>query len=379
VTTIRLKYVHAFVDRHGRPRHYFRRHGKRVPLPGLPGSVEFQEAYGKALDGVPQHDAMLPVGACRAAPGTVDAMVTGYLGSAAFHKLAPASQQDYRYILDKLSRDHGDKRIAALERRHVVTMLNAKGKTPAAARNLLRCLRNVIRYAIDIGVRDDDPTSNIRLAGSKTGGYRTWSEDDIARFEAAYPIGSKQRLALALLLNTGLACCDVVRVGRGNIRDGMIVGIARQKTGVVPHIPITAELAEAINAAAPDHITFLINEHGRSFTASGLGEWFTRQTRNAGLERLTAHGLRKAAARRLAEAGCTAHELMAICGWKTLREAQRYTEAVDRDRMARSAVARLDRIGKPRIASGKPKRESPVKRALFSTPGRSCRSSRAAR
>jgi hypothetical protein len=47
MTVLRLKFVHAFVDRHGRPRHYFRRGGKRTPLPGLPGSTEFQRAYGR--------------------------------------------------------------------------------------------------------------------------------------------------------------------------------------------------------------------------------------------------------------------------------------------------------------------------------------------
>jgi integrase len=355
MATIKLKYVHEFVDRHGKARHYFRRRGsKQVPLPGLPGSTEFQTAYAKALDGSLIAPIVTAPSADRTLPGTVNAMVVGYLASAAFHRLAPSSQRDYRRILDELRRAHGDKRIAALERRHVVMMLNAKAETPAGARNFLRCLRCVIKHSIDVGARDDDPTANIRLKGPNTRGYRTWTEDEIAKFEVAYPLGTKQRLAIELLLNTALRCSDVVRVGRGNVRDGAICGIVQQKTkGVLPPIPITDSLADAINAAAPsDHITFLINEWGRSFTAHGFSKWFVQQCKRAGLEGLSPHGLRKAACRRLAEAGCSANEIAAISGHATLNEVARYTKAADQSRMARSAIARTHgehRSGKPGI------------------------------
>src|SRR4029077_18744459 len=107
--------------------------------------------------------------------------------------------------------------------------------------------------------------------------FRPWSEDDIAAFEAAYPIGSKPRLALALLLNTALRCADVVRVGRGNVRNG-VVHVAQQKTKTTLAIPVTAPLADAINAMAPnDAMVFLVNEYNKAFTAKGFGKWFTAQ------------------------------------------------------------------------------------------------------
>jgi integrase len=285
-------------------------------------------------------------------------MVVGYLGSAAFHQLAASSQRDYRRILDELRRAHGDKRIAALERRHVVVMLNAKAATPAGARNFLRCLRCVIKYAMDIGARDHDPTANIRLKGSKTGGYRTWTEDEIAQFQAMYSVGTKQRLALELLLGTALRCSDVVRVGRGNVRDGTINGITQQKTKApLPPIPITADMAAAINATVPTSITFLINEWGRSFTAHGFSKWFVHQCKRAGLHGLSPHGLRKAACRRLAEAGCSANEIAAISGHRSLSEVARYTRAVDQAKMARSAITRTEnehRTGNPSIEVANP-------------------------
>lgn len=358
MSTIRLAYVHEFIDRHGKLRRYFRRHGRRVALPGMPGSAEFNAAYAQALDEAPP---AVEIGAGRTIPGSVNAMAVGYLGSAAFYSLAPASQAQYRRIIEELRRAHGDKRMAALERRHVVLMLDAKAKTPSAARDYLRCLRLLVAYAVKLGIRDDDPTIGVRVSLPKSNGFRTWSEDDIAAFEAAYPIGSKPRLALALLLRTALRASDVVRVGRGNVRNGAIT-ITQQKTGTALVIPITAALAGAINATPSEAMVFLLNEHGKAFTAKGFGKWFTAQCQRVGLTGLSPHGLRKAACRRLAEAGCSANEIAAISGHASLREVERYTRAADQARMARNAMARTDgqhRVANLTAASGKPGDKAP--------------------
>jgi integrase len=149
----------------------------------------------------------------------------------------------------------------------------------------------------------------------------------------------------------------VVRVGRGNVRNGTL-NITQQKTGGMLAIPITAALAEAINAAAPsDHVVFLLNEHGRPFTARTFSRWFVKQCERIGLKGLSAHGLRKAACRRLAEAGCSANEIASISGHKSLNEIARYTRAVDQARMARNAMARTEgqhRLANLAAGSGKP-------------------------
>jgi len=329
--------VNRYVDRHGKPRHYFRKPGcKPVVLPGLPGSNEFMAAYSSALANTPR----VEIAATRTRAGSIAAMVVGYFNSADFHNLAPASQQQYRRILEGLRRDYGDLGIVTLARKHVVRMLDVKADTPIGARDFLRCLRLLVRYAISIGVIESDPTAGVRVKLPKSDGYRTWTEEDIAAFEGAYPVGSRPRLALALLLGIAGRCADVVRIGRGNIRDRTI-HITQQKTGSTLAIPVTSALAEAINAAAPnDAIVFLLNERGQPFTAKSFGTWFTKRCKRAGLEGLSAHGLRKAACRRLAEAGCSANEIAAISGHKSLNEVARYTRAVDQARMARNAMAR---------------------------------------
>jgi integrase len=341
MTRIKLKYVHEFIDRHGHARFYFRRGGKRVPLPGLPGSTAFMNAYAAALE--QRAPETTEIGASRIVSGTIDAAVIGYLASADFHVLAGSSQHQYRRILEELARKHGKLGVATLERKHVVTMLNAKADKPAAARDFLRCLRRIIGYAIAIGIRQDDPTAGVRVKMPKSDGFRTWTEEDIAAFEAAYPVGSAPRLALALLVGTALRCADVVRVGRAHVRGGKL-RIAQQKTGAALAIPITTELAEIINTSAPaEHLTFLINDRGRTFTARGFSKWFVKQCRTVGLKGLSAHGLRKAACRRLAEAGCSANEIAAISGHESLREVGRYTKAVNQERMAENAMARTQR------------------------------------
>jgi integrase len=339
VANIRLKFVKAYIDRHGKARHYLRQPGRKpVALPGMPGSDEFMAAYGAALADTPR----VEIAERQTRAGSINAMVVGYLGSAAFHNLAPTSQQTYRRIFEGMRCSYGDMSVATLARKHVVRMLDAKKDTPSEARGFLRCLRLITQYALNIGIREDDPTAGVRVKLPKGDGYHTWTEDEIAAFRTAYAVGTKPRLALELLLGSALRCADVIRVGRQHTRGGYIVNVKQQKTGTtLPPIPITTELAEAINAAAPsEHVTFLINERGGSFTAKRFGQWFTEQCERIGLKGCSPHGLRKAACVRLAESGCTAPEIAAISGHASLNEVARYIAKADRAKLARNAMAR---------------------------------------
>ena len=111
-------------------------------------------------------------------------------------------------------------------------MVAAKAATPHAARSFLKALRAVVAIARRTGIRDDDPTEGIRVKVRATAGFRTWTEDDIAQFEAAYPIGSRARLAFALLLFTGQRRGDVIRLGRQHVKGGFIT-VRQGKTGAM--------------------------------------------------------------------------------------------------------------------------------------------------
>ena len=328
------KYVNGFVDRYGRPRWYFRRAGfKKVPLPGLPWSPEFMEAYERALAGQPA-----PIGAERTIPGTLRALAVSYFASPAFRATRPSTQYSYRNVIDRLCAEHGDKRVALLQRDHVVKLL-ARAATAVAANKLRSSLRALMQHAVEIGMRADDPARDIRrVPGGKSDGYHSWTEAEIEQFERRHPIGSRARLAFALLLYTGQRRSDVVRMGRQHLSDGAIC-VRQVKTGREVWIPVHDALAPIL-AGASSNMTFLLTDQGKPYTMAGFGNWFRRQCREAGLRGCSAHGLRKAAARRLAEAGCSTHEIAAITGHASLKEVARYTEAADRKRLAQSAMAK---------------------------------------
>jgi integrase len=325
------KFVQGFIDRTGKPRFYFRRPGfKRVPLPGLPWSPQFMNAYEAAMSGQP-----LQVGATRTAPGTVSAAIASYYQDQAFLALAPSTQRALRNILEHFRADHGDKRIALLQRQHIVTLL--KPKKRFAARHWLKAMRTLMKYTIEIGLREDDPTAGVKLPNLKTDGYHTWTESEINQFETCHGPGTRARLALALLLYTGQRRGDVIRLGRQHIHDNFIY-VRQQKTGVELTIPIYAKLTAIIAETPSVQLTLLTTQSGKPFSAAGFGNWFRDRCNEAGLAHCSAHGLRKAAARRLAEAGCTMHEIAAITGHASLSEVQRYTKAADQKRLALAAM-----------------------------------------
>ncbi len=129
--------------------------------------------------------------------------------------------------------------------------------------------------------------------------------------------------------------------------------IRQEKTGAVLVIPVHSTLRAILDETPSDHLTFLTTQFGKPFVAAGFGNWFREQCNAAGLPHCSAHGLRKSAARRLAEAGCTAHEIAAITGHASLREVARYTKAADQQRLA---VAAMDKVktgtGSVKLATG---------------------------
>lgn len=347
------KHVHRFEDRNGKTRYYLRRPGfKGVPLPGLLWSPTFMAAYEAAMAGAPPP----PIGIDQIKAGSLRAVAAGYLRSSTYLALTPASRQMYRHRIDALCQQKdslgvalGDKSAAKLERKHVVALMETKAGKPAAANELRKILRALMQHAIQIGLRDNDPTRDVKPVKIKSDGFHSWTEEEIAQFEAYYPVGTKGRLALGLLVNVGQRRGDTIRMGKQHVRkvpdeNGVprdVITVHQQKTGAKLEIPITDELAEIIAATPSNNLIFLTTDRGnKPFSKKGFSDWFRKQCDAAGLPHCTAHGLRKACARRLAEAGCSPHEIAAITGHGSLREVERYTKAVNQKRLAEKAMAR---------------------------------------
>jgi integrase len=356
MTRIRLEFVQAFNDRHGRLRHYFRRRGfKRVPLPGPPGSESFMSAYQQAMG---TEAPRFEIGASRTIDGTVNAITAAYLdctpnGTSPFKTLAPETQRTRRHILEKFRQKYGDKRIfrqehgkrlMLLTREHMQKIINEKTATPFAQRNFLNTVRALFQWAVAEGRVPDDPTIGVKRVKAKTTGFKTWSEAHIERFEAAHAVGTKARLAFALLLYTGQRRGDVLKMGPQHVRCGVLTidqGKTEGSEEAHLEIPLHPRLREIIDATSSGHLSFLITSFGKPYTPNGFGNWFRELCDEAGCRDVSAHGLRKAAARRLAEIGCSTHEIAAITGHATLAEVDRYTKAASRKRLAKSAMAKL--------------------------------------
>jgi integrase len=336
------RWTHGYVDQHGKPRFYLRRPGhKKISLPGLPWSPEFMEAREAALKG----EGKIDIGANRTVAGTVNAALVSYYQSTAFTSVEKSTQRMRRAELERFRTDHGDKRIALMHGTAMQAILN--GKTPASARNWRKAMRGFLDHCLSLNMIKVDPLAGLTMAKmKKTDGHHPWESSECAQFEAFYPLGTRARLAYALLLQAGQSKCDVVRMGRQHVRNNMM-SMRRQKTGVPFNIEIMPMLQEAIDAMpASNHLTFLVTVQGNPFTAAGFGNHFRDLCDAAGLpKRCTSHGLRKAAATYLAEQGASDHQLMAWFGWTSISQAQVYTKAANRKAMARRAAKLISGTG----------------------------------
>jgi integrase/recombinase XerD len=208
----RLLHVNSFRDRHGRVRHYFRQRGRKaLALPGIPGSAEFMAAYQVALADTP-----IKIGAERTVTGSVNAAIANYYSSEAFNDgLAPATQRMRRNILERFRNAHGDKRLALLERRHIVQLL--EGMKPHARKNWLKTLRGLMAFAVINNLRADDPTAQVKIKAPSSSGHMTWHEPQIAQYRDRHPVGTMARLALELLLNIAARRGDAHLLGYQHI------------------------------------------------------------------------------------------------------------------------------------------------------------------
>lgn len=332
-----VKYVQSVRDRYGNVHHYFRRPGyARVKLPGLPGSKTFAEAYQNALDSVPG----LP-GASRVVKGTFADLMARYFASAEFATLQPKTQTNYRKVLGKLDFLSAIP-VRALTRVHVLEIRDKENSIV-----LIRRLKTLLNFAVERGFRDDNPADKVKPIGKRRP-FRPWTDKDIEKFLRHYKPESRQNLAITLLLYTGVRRSDVVDLGWSNVT-GNILSFVPKKTSHTDEepkrlfIPMHSELRKRLADLPKDAPAFLMTTYGNPMSEAGFSNWFSDSARDAGLPHNSSpHGLRKAAARRLAEAGCSTSEIAAITGHSTLKEVERYTASANQAKLARSAIRRVD-------------------------------------
>jgi integrase len=256
----------------------------------------------------------------------------------------------------------GDYPFAQMEPKDVAKLrdlkvTNDKGQpTPQTANGIVKALRAVFGWATlpEYAFARSNPAALVPyLESSNPDGLRPWTEFVAREYEARHLLGTKPHLALALFLYIAARLSDVARLGPGMERDGVLHWTeykGRSKTAKHHETPILPPLREAIDAyyaaGNPRHMVYLATEQGKQYSDKGLGNWFSRQCRLAGLDPgYSAHGLRKFGAVRAVEHGATEAQLMAIFGWETSKQALLYTKSRNRRRLEATGINTLLRHG----------------------------------
>jgi integrase len=344
-----LKYVKPERGRDGAARYwYFRRGGRRWRLPGEPLSDPFMEAYRRLLDSTGPRTSLEQPG--QYPPKSFGALALDYFASPEFRDRKPATQEMYRRIIEPLAVKNGAKPVALIERRHIKAWRDARAETPGMANMVVSVVRLLMTYAMDNDYRKDNPA--LRIKTFKLGEHRAWTPEELAAFERRWPPGTMQRRAYALARYTGQRRGDLAGMTRAHRRGGEI-RVIQQKTGTELWIAEHRDLAAELARGGQGHLSLLTKSSGEAFSPEELGSAFGGWIEAAGLpDECVLHGLRKVAARDLAEAGCSAHEIMSVTGHKSLSEVERYTRAASQRRMSGAAILKLERNGK-RTSSGK--------------------------
>ena len=291
------------------------------------------------------------------------ALAIAYFDSAPSAGHLPITQGVYRNIIDRFCREtdkdgqpYGDKSAVTMMAHHVEKLMEARADKPDSANGLRKVLREMMKVAKQLRWRNDDPTQGVKkIKPKKRGGFHRWTDADVTQFEQRHAVGSKARLAMALGLYTGQARQDAIAMGEQHISrehdpendcEIEILNWVRMKTegttGLELAIPVHPELRRIIDATPSGHLTLLVTEtSGAPYSPAGFGNWFRDRCNEAGLKHCSFHGLRKAAATRLIDAGCDVVEAASITGHASLKELQRYIETRDRKRAARRAMRKL--------------------------------------
>lgn len=341
------QFVYREISRHGKSVYYFRRgKGIRTRLPDL-NATDFDEKY---------HDALVanaPPKKVVSGAGSLKWLIDRYRETGAYRGLSAATRKQRDNIFKHVVENAGHAPYKAVTRRKIVQGREDRAATPAQARNFLDAMRGLFRWAFEAELMTNDPTAGVKNPPRpKSAGFAAWTEEEVVAYEERWPIGTKERVWLHVLLYTGLRRGDAVRIGRQHVRGG-IATIRTEKTGTEVSIPILPSLADTIAIGPTGDLAFIVGETGKPLTKESFGNMFRAACNAAGVKK-SAHGVRKIGATRAAEAGATVAELEALFGWTGGTMASLYTKTADRKRLAKSASEKIRNVQRPHLEVKRP-------------------------
>lgn len=337
-------------------RFYFRKKGqKKIRLFGIPGTDEFNAQYYAALNGTVEEKAA--TGPKLSTKGTLRWLCEQYFQSAEYKLLDGSTAHVRRLIIESCWEEpvkpdsanlFADMPLNKFTSKSMRVLRDRKAEFPESANGRVKALRQVFAWAVlpDVEHVAVNPARDTPYFKTGSEGFHSWTIEEVEKFEERHPVGTKARLALALLLYTGQRRSDIVLFGKQHVSKGWLKFTQhknRRKKPINLEIPIHQDLQTVIDASPCGDLTFLVTEFGKGYTSNGFGNWFRRRCDDAGLPHCSAHGLRKAAASRLADHGASENQIMSITGHQTSKEVNRYTKAARQKVLAKSVAVLLGR------------------------------------
>jgi integrase len=312
------------------------------PLPGEPGSDEFMAEYHRLVaETEPRQGSESPTDRRDYPRGTFGALANDFLASGQFKTKKPRTRSEYQRIAEGLQAEHGWKRVAHLERRHVRQIRDEKAETPGAANNVLRMMKILLNFAVDDGLIKASPAAKFKEL--PVGEWRAWTDEECTKFEKRWAPGTMQRRAYAMAFYTVQRKRDQISRTREHRKDGGIC-VVQSKTDEELWIPEHRELAAELGRGVASIGTLLVTPtQGKPFDETYYGAWMAGAIDKAGLpDDCVLHGLRKTAARTLADLGLSEETIKAITGHVTSRMVAKYVKGANQRRLAAEGIRRWE-------------------------------------
>ena len=357
-------YVYRFKSQHGTDRLRFVRSGlKSRYFTATFGTKAFWAEYERFLDPAATEPQQKPI---RSTPGSIDELVERYFSTP--ERLGPSAvtQTKIRAVIEDFrdgTNARGERRgtfpvalvtfeaidrIIAKKRVKTGTGNKTKGGIHAA-RKLRKELVRLFEFAVKSGMCEKNPAKlaeKVKIpAAERSKGFHPWTEAEIAQYRAHHRVGTRERLAMELILWTDQRRSDVVKMGQAQIRGGRIP-IQQEKTGKTLWVAVAPQLHGAILAMKPEDTSpfcFLITKRGGAFSKESFGNWFKGACVEAGLPHCSAHGLRKATLRRMADLEMANKTMKSLSGQTRDETLAGYIEDADQVRLSDSAITKLAR------------------------------------
>ncbi len=178
----------------------WKRPARQIRIRGEYGSYEFMAAYNAAMTG-PMRE---PVEKPRLAPETLSWLIARYRQTSAWSQLKPSTQRARGNILKNIEKTAGPKPYASITKADIAATRDAKRSTPSAANEFINVMRNLFDWAVEANLVETNPAHGVKgVLRPRNGGFRQWTEEDINKFEQHWPIGTRERLAMSVLLYCG--------------------------------------------------------------------------------------------------------------------------------------------------------------------------------